>query len=87
LEAVRVHMQVRRFSTVTSHDDLSHTVKVPSHTRSAVQFALRLVKKEGFLALYRGLDAALLSVGVSQGVYFFWYSLFKVLLRVLDFWC
>eukprot|EP00475_Leptophrys_vorax_P044224 TRINITY_DN8778_c0_g1_i2.p1 TRINITY_DN8778_c0_g1~~TRINITY_DN8778_c0_g1_i2.p1 ORF type:complete len:304 (+),score=75.12 TRINITY_DN8778_c0_g1_i2:119-1030(+) len=78
LEAIRVHMQVRRFSTVD--DQSHHAVKVPSHTRSAVAFALRMVKREGFTALYRGLDAALLSVGVSQGVYFFWYSLFKRIL-------
>jgi hypothetical protein len=72
LEAVRVHMQVRR----SSEDGAS---RAPSRNQAAWKLARKLVKSQGIGALYRGLNAALVSVGISSGVYFFWYNLFRVM--------
>ncbi len=52
-------------------------LQVRHQAQSAAALASALVAQEGLGTLYRGMRAALLSVGVSSGVYFYWYSLFK----------
>jgi len=45
--------------------------------KSILDFFSKLMKDEGFLALYKGLNSALVGTVFSYGIYFWWYRFLK----------
>ena len=44
---------------------------------NSITYILELLKKEGILTFYKGLNSALIGTVLSYGIYFWWYRLFK----------
>ena len=49
----------------------------PDHYHGTLDCIVRVCRTEGWHSLYTGLSSALVGVGVSSAVYFFWYHLFR----------
>ena len=59
-------------SLPSSHDDA-----LPPLYHSTYDCITRVIRTEGVSSLYTGLSSALVGVGVSSAVYFFWYHLMR----------
>jgi hypothetical protein len=73
LENLRIRLQAGKFSDRKNEE-----------SKSSWQVLQEIIKDEGFLNFYRGLNMALIGTVASYGSYFFCYRLWKNLLtRVL----
>ena len=73
LDTIRTRLQVQVHKIADNHG------AVPEEYTSGLDCALKMIKSEGWMSLYKGLTAGIVGVGVSNAVYFWWYSLLKSL--------
>jgi hypothetical protein len=48
---------------------------------SSIGYIAELLRKDGILTFYKGLNSALIGTVLSYGIYFWWYRLFKNLFQ------
>ena len=80
LENVRTRLQVQVEQRKRLHatpSAPSTTPLPPEHYHGTFDCIARVSRAEGWRSLYTGLASALVGVGVSSAVYFFWYHLFR----------
>ncbi len=73
LDTIRTRLQVQ------VHKIADNNGAVPEEYTSGLDCALKMIKSEGWTSLYKGLTAGIVGGGVSNDVYFWWYSLLKSL--------
>ena len=79
LENVRVRLQVQVNEKKKAINTQSVDVSSVERYSGSIDCIQKVIDSEGISSLYTGLSSALIGVGVSSAVYFYWYNQLKTL--------